>query len=102
MAHELPQIIFMSREYNRSIHDNLRDYLWQFLLKNKTRKTSDLKVLRPLRLRETKHTPLERTVYLISRDRMRDYSKSVMALEGMSSLEKANIFLPRSFSEAPI
>ena len=31
-----------------------------------------------------------------------DYSKSVMALEGMSSLENANIFFPKSFSEAPI
>ena len=31
-----------------------------------------------------------------------DYSKSVMALEGMSSLENANIFFPKSFSEAPM
>ncbi len=31
MAHELPQIIFMSREYKGNIHDNLRDYLWQFM-----------------------------------------------------------------------
>ena len=54
----------MSREYKRSIHGNLRDYLWQFMFKNKTLKASDLKVLRPLPLRETKHAPREReTVY---------------------------------------
>ena len=30
------------------------------------------------------------------------YSKSVMAFAGISSLEKANIFFPKSFSEAPM
>jgi hypothetical protein len=30
------------------------------------------------------------------------YNKSVMVLEGISSLENANIFFPKSFSEAPI
>ena len=50
----------MPREYKGNIHGNLRDYLWQFMFKNKTRKTSDLKVLRPLRLRETKHAPREK------------------------------------------
>lgn len=30
------------------------------------------------------------------------YSKSVMLVTGISNLEKANIFLPRSFSEAPM
>ena len=30
------------------------------------------------------------------------YSKSVMAVAGISSLEKANIFFPKSFNEAPM
>ena len=30
------------------------------------------------------------------------YSKAVMLAAGISNLEKANIFLPRSFREAPI
>ena len=30
------------------------------------------------------------------------HNKSVMVLEGISSLENANIFFPKSFSEAPI
>ena len=30
------------------------------------------------------------------------YSRVVMAVAGISNLEKANIFLPRSFSEAPM
>ena len=30
------------------------------------------------------------------------YSRAVMAVAGMSSREKANIFLPRSFSEEPM
>ena len=29
------------------------------------------------------------------------YSRAVMVVAGMSSREKANIFLPRSFKEAP-
>ena len=30
------------------------------------------------------------------------YSKAVIAVAGISNLEKANIFLPRSFREAPM
>ena len=30
------------------------------------------------------------------------YSKAVIAVTGISILEKANIFLPRSFKEAPM
>ena len=48
------------------------------------------------------HTHKNKNENHIRLTEIRDYNKSVIALVGISSLENANIFLPKSFNDAPI
>ena len=85
--------------------------LWQITPDSQrlTNRTAHLACFKPgqMCIILTQHTDIQRYLHhhctsTSKTIRHEPYSRAVMAVAGMSSREKANIFLPRSFSEAPM